>query len=73
VKNDPGTFRIGLFSIAAFVVLYFLPLVALVLDEQVLRTHWFYHRAPGWVKDHMRAYVKVNRPLVKAAFDSARP
>jgi hypothetical protein len=35
------------------VVIYLLPLLAVVVDEMVLKTFWFAGRSPAWVKDFL--------------------
>jgi len=33
------------------VLAYLLPMLAVVVDEKILKTFWFAGNSPGWVKD----------------------
>jgi hypothetical protein len=41
-------------SILMLLALYFVPFVAVLIDEAVLRTYWFSANAPQWMEDVFR-------------------
>lgn len=36
-------------------MIYLLPFIAVMVDETVLHTHWFYNHLPAWVGEVLRA------------------
>ena len=49
--------------VAAAVIIYLLPFIAVMIDERVLKTYWFYHHLPlsGGAVDMLRAIYPFYR------------